>query len=615
MSTSATSAIQTLRTLINNLGFTEEEKEALRKYFIGYEKRQNDALTFLPDYTTNEAKLVFFRSLISTPEQPVAGNKRRRISDDENDYDNECLVKVWNSFKRATLAGRFLIIPKEVSYLLGTDDTGNELSTLFIRTCYIHFINIIFASGKLRRWLVIGNPGIGKTFLGYFLLYLFAKYDKTVIYHRHGSLPILFSKERVTRGSSDEFISYLSKENCWYIVDADKPGEYNAKTILICSPQVQYYKKFRDLGVKIMYMPVWSLAEIENCRINIDIFKHLKKEEIMDLYNKWGGIPRYVLFHAQNYALQRLLDSGINEVNPVIMNYVGEISHGNEVSHRLVHIHTNVPGEDEPEEGNSPNNGEEKENPLNIEEGESSTSTILSMFSRSTASALTSTLAEPNIKEESSTSTALEPILQDDNGVPYYGEFILQFASDYVAEGVINRLVEINKQALLEFVKSSVDINEYSTLRGVIFERLAHRKLIKGGNLKYRALYNDDKGIYEAPKMERLLFSNINEIKVNKYCIPTQQNNKSFDAFISPNEFFQMTIAKKHPIIKSGLEQYIEKSNKDIDYYFVVPSSIFSDYKEQPLHSTKRTVLRNKPAWLHRFQQYVIDIELTTKDI
>ncbi|PKK65784.1 hypothetical protein RhiirC2_664896, partial [Rhizophagus irregularis] len=435
-------------------------------------------------------------------------------------------------------------IPKEVSYLLGTDDTGNELSTLFIRTCYIHFINIIFASGKLRRWLVIGNPGIGKTFLGYFLLYLFAKYDKTVIYHRHGSLPILFSKERVTRGSSDEFISYLSKENCWYIVDADKPGEYNAKTILICSPQVQYYKKFRDLGVKIMYMPVWSLAEIENCRINIDIFKHLKKEEIMDLYNKWGGIPRYVLFHAQNYALQRLLDSGINEVNPVIMNYVGEISHGNEVSHRLVHIHTN-----------------------------------------------------------------------DDNGVPYYGEFILQFASDYVAEGVINRLVEINKQALLEFVKSSVDINEYSTLRGVIFERLAHRKLIKGGNLKYRALYNDDKGIYEAPKMERLLFSNINEIKVNKYCIPTQQNNKSFDAFISPNEFFQMTIAKKHPIIKSGLEQYIEKSNKDIDYYFVVPSSIFSDYKEQPLHSTKRTVLRNKPAWLHRFQQYVIDIELTTKDI
>jgi hypothetical protein len=35
---SATSAIQTLRILINTLGFTEEKKAALRKYFIGYEK-------------------------------------------------------------------------------------------------------------------------------------------------------------------------------------------------------------------------------------------------------------------------------------------------------------------------------------------------------------------------------------------------------------------------------------------------------------------------------------------------------------------------------------------------------------------------------------------------
>ena len=59
--------IQTLRTLINTLGFTEEEKLALRKYFIGNEKRQNDALAFLPDYPTDDAKLVFLRTLISTP--------------------------------------------------------------------------------------------------------------------------------------------------------------------------------------------------------------------------------------------------------------------------------------------------------------------------------------------------------------------------------------------------------------------------------------------------------------------------------------------------------------------------------------------------------------------
>jgi hypothetical protein len=65
--TTDTGAIQALRTLINSLGFTEEEKDALRKYFIGNERRQYDVLTLLPDYTMDEAKLAFLRSLIPTP--------------------------------------------------------------------------------------------------------------------------------------------------------------------------------------------------------------------------------------------------------------------------------------------------------------------------------------------------------------------------------------------------------------------------------------------------------------------------------------------------------------------------------------------------------------------
>lgn len=74
-------------------------------------------------------------------------------------------------------------------------------------------------------------------------------------------------------------------------------------------------------------------------------------------------------------------------------------------------------------------------------------------------------------------------MVQNDNeGVPYYSQIILEFASDYVAEGVINRLSEINKQVLLDFVKTSVDVNEYSSLRGIIFERLAHQKLLNGGD-------------------------------------------------------------------------------------------------------------------------------------
>ncbi|UZO27789.1 uncharacterized protein OCT59_019976 [Rhizophagus irregularis] len=144
-------------------------------------------------------------------------------------------------------------------------------------------------------------------------------------------------------------------------------------------------------------------------------------------------------------SLQSLLDAGINEVNANIMSFVGETTQGNDISHRLVHIRTNVPEEEEAEEGKN----------------------LLYPFT-------SSTLRGPSNKPS---------VVQNDNeGVPYYSQIILEFASDYVAEGVINRLSEINKQVLLDFVKTSVDVNEYSSLRGIIFERLAHQKLLNGGD-------------------------------------------------------------------------------------------------------------------------------------
>uniref|UniRef100_U9UJ65 Crinkler family protein n=1 Tax=Rhizophagus irregularis (strain DAOM 181602 / DAOM 197198 / MUCL 43194) TaxID=747089 RepID=U9UJ65_RHIID len=92
--------------------------------------------------------------------------------------------------------------------------------------------------------------------------------------------------------------------------------------------------------------------------------------------------------------------------------------------------------------------------------------------------------------------------------------------------------------------------------------------------------------------------------------LPTQMNSKPFNAFIYPTCFFQTTIAKK-----SGLEKYIKGTSGDIDLHFVVPKLIFSDYKKQHLHTAKGIVLRNKPSWLDRFKQYVIDVDLKLKDI
>lgn len=503
-------------------------------------------------------------------EQFVVGHKRRRMIEDEveNDNYNEHLRKVWKAFKNAKMEDNILNLSKDASFLLGKDNYNKPMSTLFIRNCYLDLSKIIFNVDK-SRWFITGNPGIGKTFFGYYLLYLIAQEDGMVIYHQHHRPPILFSKDTVYCHTEDNvhiFKHYLANEDVWYIVDAREPMEYRAKTILISSPQKT---SFCSRGIDIRYMPVWSLAEINFCRNNIDIFKHLTTEEVQNLYYKWGGIPRFVLFHAHNYCLQKLLDTAIYKVEKSIMYFVGGFSSGNSDIHELVHIHTNVPEREEAEEG-------------------------------------------------SSTSVSSNPL------ETYYMECTLEFASDYVSERVINKLAKNYRQELLNFVNTSENINGSGTLRRAMFEQLAHRKLLRGGKFKVRPIERDIESSdppLELDNMEKVLFSSIDDIEyvdTTKYYIPTQKNHKSFDSLILTNKFFQMTIAESHPINKSGLEKYINGitcPNEEISFYFVLPKTRFNTYREQELHTTKGTVFKGKPAWFDRLKQYALEIDLKINDL
>ncbi|GES96576.1 kinase-like domain-containing protein [Rhizophagus clarus] len=67
-------ALTTLKTEINHLSFTPNEQDSLCKYFTRNVEQINVVVTFLPDYTTDDEKRGYLKSLISTPEQPIDGN-------------------------------------------------------------------------------------------------------------------------------------------------------------------------------------------------------------------------------------------------------------------------------------------------------------------------------------------------------------------------------------------------------------------------------------------------------------------------------------------------------------------------------------------------------------
>ncbi|KAF0473030.1 putative crinkler family protein [Gigaspora margarita] len=471
---------------IKKLDSKEEIKE-LCTLFTDNPERLAIAERILSTLEEDKDVISYFKGLLKH-ESP---SKRRKY----NNYD-EKLVRFWDALKDGKVekhdGGQFLELSRDAYYLLGKDEQGSNISTLFIRKCYHHLCNIIFESKK-TRWRITGNPGIGKTFFGFYLLYLLSQQRKTVVYHIHSKPPILFSEEGVFSHNVDNinaFKDYLANEEVWYIVDD-------------------------------------------------------------------------------------LLQRAINSVNNELLNFV----------------------EDEGEDGEE---GDESMEDAEITE------------------------VEDNPGEPSTTSKSPAVTRPDKRkgvirkGRPFYSMSTLEFASDYVSEGVIDKFIKIYKVQLENFVKPGSSMSDFGTLQGALFKQIAHRKLLKGGLFRVRPLFASNVSCFgvnhsklSIPTRNKQLFSDISGIAPDMYCIPTQKNSTSFDAFVSPGTFFQMTVSESHPIIKSGLEKYIYKDdNSDIKFYFVLPKERYDSYQEQVLYTTKRTVLKSMPPWINRFKQYALEIDL-----
>ncbi|PKK58121.1 hypothetical protein RhiirC2_796830, partial [Rhizophagus irregularis] len=264
--------------------------------------------------------------------------KRRRI--DADDVNDEELNKFWRALKDAShkqylrLSGSTRFLGKEHGF-----------SALKIRKCYRDLLSVVF-DDSINKLRITGNPGIGKTFFGYYLLYQLALKDATVVYDNFNEIdPIVFEGGKGAFTSDSVSIkSILKNKAVWYIVDGKEAKDVNAKTILICSPKRKHYKRFDKYHngvVTIRYMPIWNWKEIKNCRKMLYDDK-VTLELAKDLFSKWGGIPRYVLERANDETHQSKLIDAIKGCKVKIFDDIGEkCIERSETSHMIAHIDVN----------------------------------------------------------------------------------------------------------------------------------------------------------------------------------------------------------------------------------------------------------------------------------
>jgi hypothetical protein len=302
------------------------------------------------------------------------------------------------------------------TYILGNSSLG---SSIFIRPCYPKLLAIaltIIHDHDSPHLVILGNPGIGKTFFGYFILLTLAKLNSTVVYERgKENTRYLFANNGISIGTKEDFRDYLRRDTTYYIVDASPPVDVAAKTILLSSPHRDVWYKFSDDHCDIRYMPTWSLEEIEICRQKL--FNHLVSDDVKNLFGKWGGIPCYVLKNAKKPAQQRKLDNAITAVDlNVLVKAVGNPESLDSATHHLIHL---------------------------------------------------------NVADDFCTVHNV-------------------FASAYVADKVYLQLYEMKRMELTNFLAASKGIVDLGALRGILFERHAHKVISNGGTFQIRELYDQD---------------------------------------------------------------------------------------------------------------------------
>lgn len=186
--------------------------------------------------------------------------------------------------------------------------------------------------------VILGNPGIGKTYFGYFLLLFLAHSGATVIYESYLQKEYLYllTPNGVFTATRGSLYHLFMPPETFYIADGITPVDFPAKTILLTSLRRDIWHQFSKSSCHLRYMPVWSEEELYLCRSMI--FPSIPEKLVKTLYLKWGGIARYVLKYALVKEQQALLSEALNISNiDSVVDSFGGSGAKSDASSRLIH--------------------------------------------------------------------------------------------------------------------------------------------------------------------------------------------------------------------------------------------------------------------------------------
>ena len=478
------------------------------------------------------------------------GNGNKKYKEEIESLENEAIKHKISTFINSLNS---IDTNKQVLELPLLPGDVNKTS-IYKRECYNYLRSFILNNNLHNRFLITGNPGIGKTYFGRLMLVELLKIGKKVLFDSKDCTLYIDPNGNTYRVNSYEYKLFAQAKDTWCIIDGRPPQishDWSAgKFIMVSSPQRDIIKDFDKPRCKTFYMPTWDEDELLEC------WKSLYKSEITEetikrKFNLCGGIPRWIFdSEMDSEKIRKMIVSASESIDSCILDYQAKLFFGHEFSHKIIHIHTNL---------------EDTENPY--------TDSICLFASKFAGNKCIDHLKRHN-KEKLRT-------------------FILSARNIKEMGALRGQLFELLSHEIL--------------CRG---GRFLTRKLTDRGTEP--AVLKE----FESDLEERIFWS-VDEIKHDiqqgrkNYYRPNSDTFESIDSYIYPNKMFQITVSRGHDVKQDGLRAIKEILDEDseINIYFVLPKDIFENFKTKQPYKNKGDGKRFD-TWINNIVQYALCIDL-----
>jgi len=186
--------------------------------------------------------------------------------------------------------------------------------------------------------IITGNPGIGKTFMLWYILWNLAHTLKATVVLQLGKekLICLFQPNKpplVVESDMPAFPELDSRETI-FLYDpypGVEPRFTPAFTIVASSPNDKNFKEFFKRSTKKLYMPTWDWDELQQC--NKELWR-ISDAALEKNFLMFGGIPRHIL-SAEEYASE--LEIAIRQANIyATIDSIGNLEAAPQESHKIL---------------------------------------------------------------------------------------------------------------------------------------------------------------------------------------------------------------------------------------------------------------------------------------